>query len=164
MNSAVFFSAHLYSILFLVTPKRTLFKDLVTYVVNYFSFLFYHQFRLEICSVKLGTNVYPITALGEVLQDRISILWVNSIQDKIMHIPKHTSPRLPMVAMERRKKLSKFLNTGGPRIARKFVQKFLRAIRNHAIWIYTRVRAKNRAIARNRTNFTLTSNILGPKN
>ena len=53
--------------------------------------------------------------------------------------------------------------TGGPQIAQKFVPKFLRAIRNCADWIYTSVRAENRAIARNRTNFTLKSNILRPK-
>ena len=43
-------------------------------------------------------------------------------------------------------------NTGGPRIARKFVPKNLRAIRN-----------KNRAIARNHTNFTINSSPFGTK-
>ena len=55
-------------------------------------------------------------------------------------------------------------STWGPRIARKFVPKFLRAIQNDTVWIYTSMRAKNYAIARNRTNFTLKLNILGPKN
>ena len=46
-------------------------------------------------------------------------------------------------------------DTGGPRIARTFVPKILRAIRNRTIWIYTSVRAENRAIARNRVDYTI---------
>ena len=60
--------------------------------------------------------------------------------------------------------LQKKIYTGGPRIVWKFVPKFLHAIRNAAVWIYTSVRAENHAIARNCTNFTLKLNILRPKN
>ena len=45
----------------------------------------------------------------------------------------------------------KKVHTGGPRIARKFVPKILRAIQDLAILIYNSVRAENRAIANNRT-------------
>ena len=48
--------------------------------------------------------------------------------------------------------------TGGPRIVRKSVQKFLCAIWNCTIWIYNRLSAENRTIARNRTNFSIKSN------
>ena len=70
--------------------------------------------------------------------DTICIYWISSISSSSLH-------------------------TVSPRIACIFVQKIHHAIRNRTIWIYTMTRAKNRAIVRNRTNFTLTSNILGPR-
>ena len=50
------------------------------------------------------------------------------------------------------------IHTGGPQLAQKCVQNFLRAIRNLTVRIYIIVQAENHAIARSRTNFTIKSN------
>ena len=59
--------------------------------------------------------------------------------------------------------LRRYVFIGCPQIAWKFVPKFLRAIQNCAIWIYTSERAENWAIASNCAYFTFRSNIFGPK-
>ena len=54
--------------------------------------------------------------------------------------------------------IKKNSDTVGTRRAWKCVPNFLHVIRYRTVWIYTIVQAKNRSIARNRTNFTIKSN------